>query len=99
MLPIAAYVSAGAGVIVCVLGWFGVWQIMRYIGVMPNWKSLGQDVLAAAAGAIVPFLPALLDQPPSITPRELGRMALSAVCVVIALYVKKHKATADEAAK
>lgn len=56
-----------------------------------NLKSLTQDVLVAAAGAVVPLLPSLLDSPPAITLKELARMALSAAVAVVALYLKKHR--------
>lgn len=54
-------------------------------------KSLGQDLAVAAAGAVVPMLPLLLQVPPAITARELASAALSAACAVGALYIRKYK--------
>lgn len=59
---------------------------------MPSFSSLPapvQAVLVAAAGAVVPMLPALLEEPPGVSLRDLGRAALSAACAVAALYLNK----------
>lgn len=53
----------------------------------PPWA---QAVVIAAAGAVVPLLPGLLEEPaPTVTLRELARVALSAACAVGALYLKR----------
>lgn len=54
---------------------------------LPAWA---QAVVIAAAGAVVPLLPGLLEVPtPTVTFRELARVALSAACAVGALYLKR----------
>jgi len=54
-------------------------------------KSILQDLAVAAAGAVVPSLPLLLQVPPTMTARELAQAALSAACAVGALYLRKYK--------
>ena len=53
---------------------------------LPSWL---QAVVIAGAVAVVPLLPGLLAEPaPTVTFRELARVALTAACVVAALYLK-----------
>lgn len=53
---------------------------------LPAWA---QATAIAAAAAVVPNLPGLLDEPPSVTPKDLLRAGLSAACAVLALYLHK----------
>ncbi len=53
---------------------------------LPHWA---QAVVIAALAAVVPMLPGLLADPaPTVTLRELARVALTAACAVGALYLK-----------
>jgi hypothetical protein len=53
---------------------------------LPAWA---QATAIAAGAAVVPLLPGLLAEPaPTITLRELARVALGAGCAVLALYLR-----------
>ena len=53
---------------------------------LPTWV---QATAIAAAGAVVPSLPGLLAEPPTVSVRDLARAALSAACAVCALWLHK----------
>lgn len=59
---------------------------------MPKFSDLPasvQSVAIAAAAAVVPLLPALLDTPPGVTLRDVVRAGLSAACATFALWLHK----------
>lgn len=56
---------------------------------MAKLPPLVQNAIAAVVGAVAPLLPGLLADPmPTVTVRELVRVAVSALCVVVALNFK-----------
>jgi hypothetical protein len=55
---------------------------------LPGWL---QAIVIAALAAVVPLLPGLLAEPsPTITLRELARVALSSACAVGAMYLRAN---------
>lgn len=59
---------------------------------MPKFSNLPAPVQAiaiAAAAAVVPMLPALLDTPPGVSVKDIARAGLSAACAVAALFLHK----------
>ncbi len=56
---------------------------------MSKLPPLAQNLIAAMIGAVAPLVPGLLAEPmPTVTPKEIARVAIGAACVVLALNFK-----------